>query len=1578
MGAKTARRLVILLVVTIVASVSIFFIQRYQVSRMDQSVLERAEQAAKAGDLENARQLYANHLEVVPTDDEARLQLADLLLEGEKDREHQTTAAVLLTEILTRSPYRAEVRRRRAKLFFEARQYENALGDVENLLKDTPDDGELCFMLARCQEERRLGNATPVVALYEKAIETLPKGDARLIEAYQRKAEILQQLNRPGEADEAIKKMVDIDPNDYRARLERGAYLARYGKGKQAAEVADGDFEFVLKQAPSDPMAYTKLSDMALEKKDFKAAHRALEAGLKVVPRSPELHLARAFVELRAGSSDAAVASLKQSLGEMPDQPNLHWWLSRLYAETGKTSELLREIEELNRLGFDPIFIQYLQAYYQVNSKQWSDARRSLDRLQPVLEKSNLLTREQKSDLQASVSKLLARCYPYLEDTGGHQQEEALVSALRDKPDDTTARRNLAMLWHRQGQLSKAIAEYRRLVNEDDAPSRTLLVGALIDQNSLLPADQRNWNQVEALLQPLEKSAPDVAETIILRAELFRAMGLDGRARQTLEQARRKSPKNEKLWIASVEMFTRQKNYREGRELLEQAQKAIGDSVDLRLARTRLLISQDPADLTKLLGQIAENSSAFSPDDRRRLLGTIATELTRRGDRDLAGKLWKELAALDPKSLQPHVRLIELALDANDKAGIDQALEQIRRIDGDDGTNARYWSTRSMIWQAEQLAGGAGKANDGGNRNQRLEALRLRNEARLKLGELATLRPSWPLVPLALGKLDELDAEQPDLDDSVKKSKQGDAGVHYRQTIELGMNSLNLLRRTTSLLLSAGRFDELRRLWSQLPDSRWQHDTAELVFREGNIDEALRLAQSAVDAKPNDFQERLWLATLLLRSDRPGRQGEAEAQFRGAAERAGSNPTPWLVLVEFLISTGQLEKAEGTMADARKALGDEAPLGLARCCEVLSRAYVPVDIAKAESWNKEASDWFKKAQGASENDPVAIRQHVDFLIGFNRLNEAAALLLPITERKHPLSKNPEDFAWANQTLAKIWSQARSPRTRAKALELAAPLEKEYEQRGPDRASMDPARLRTLASVYEAQQRPDYRKKAREIYESLLASGAATHADRFRLAVMYSRDGDWTKAQEQYRELIAQTEKSRDYEALPDRVRYLAQFFAEILERHRPEESQDLVEARELLDKLKAMTPDAPIVVGFEARLQKAEGQEDKARETLSAAANRPGASDEFSRTLALQAEAIGLPDLARTMLGQLVARSDNFTNRVLLAALLGRQGDFKGALDELEPLWKKPEQNEQTAAALLDIVEKGGTKVDKAQLKRAADRVQEALEKKPDSPSLLTILAGLRERQGDLADAEKSLRRLLALGDNPTSRLMLVRLLGRREQFKQALDELEVLWKQADRPEALTDYLQLILATAGTKLDRAQVDRMAGWVEQALKRKPDSSELLSALGVIRERQGAFAEAETLYRRDIEQGQASGLALNNLAWLTVLRNGKSDEALRLINQAIEQGGIQEAELLDTRGMVYLKSGDPRRAIEDLKKACAMSPQPPKYFHLAQAYLQANDKPAALQAMNQAGGLKPEELHPLEAPAYSHVLAALKSP
>ena len=181
-------------------------------------------------------------------------------------------------------------------------------------------------------------------------------------------------------------------------------------------------------------------------------------------------------------------------------------------------------------------------------------------------------------------------------------------------------------------------------------------------------------------------------------------------------------------------------------------------------------------------------------------------------------------------------------------------------------------------------------------------------------------------------------------------------------------------------------------------------------------------------------------------------------------------------------------------------------------------------------------------------------------------------------------------------------------------------------------------------------------------------------------------------------------------------------------------------------------------------------------------------------------------------------------------------------------------------------------------------------------------------------------------------------------------------------------------------LDAAQIDRVSDWVGRSLEQNPKSSLFMISLGNIRERQKRYDEAEALYRKAITQSGADVIPLNNLAWLMTLKGDKGEKGsapLELINRAIALRG-PIPEFLDTRAVVYLSNGESKRAIEDLENAIAIDPSPTKYFHLAQAYLQASNTEAAKQSLAKARtkGLVTGTLHPLELSTYQQVLAALE--
>jgi len=1460
MGAKTARRLVILVVTILVVSLSIFLIQRSQVSRMNRSVLDRAAQAEKDGKFEDAQRLYGEHLEIAPDDQDAQLKFADVLLKGVKNVNHQNLAAQIYDQLLTRSPGHADIRRRLAKLNFEMGHYREARLHLDILLKRAPTDGELHFMLGRCLED--LGDASNTaraVASYEAAI---ANGALQRLEAYQRRASLLRSplLNRPKEAEQVIDEMVRSDPGNDRVYLERARYRNRFAKTPDDKKAVIDDLQRVLKQSPKEPEVYLELAQTMGNAQE---ARQVLEDGLKAVPDASSLHQALAMIEIRSGLIDKAIARLRESLELLPDDVSLHWMLANLLAEKGATdqgatAELRTQIDELRRLNWFPVLIEFLEAYQQANSNDWQKACQTLIRLQTALDSD--------PNLKSRLNKLLARCYEHLGDRD--RQSDAIRRWADTNPQDMQAQMGLAWNMVLRGELGQAIEKYRKLA--DQVPqARSQLVHLLIVRNQQQSLVQRDWTEVESLIKKTKDSGS--SEWVLLKTDLLLAQDKTTEAETLLAEERARSPQALELRIKSAEILKRQRKYSEAEALLDEANK-IGDTVNLRLARAQLLIAQGAADLPKTLGALAGNTSAFSPADRRRLLESLAEDMRRLNDLNLAKKLLLEVVELDRNDLEPRLRLLDLAFQAKDRDDIKSQLEQIKKIDGGDGPTGRYQEIRFDLWQAEQLT-----------TTEESEKKALCSRARLKITELSSRRPDWPQIPLALAMLDEQELAQPDLDVETRKSKLNEAANHYLRAIELGDRRLEIIRRATDRLYDAGRPADVTQLWNQLPtatlmgNSLQQQVTAEAV-RKGDYDRALELARKAVAANPGDFRERLWLVQVLLAGQRPDRLDEAEAELRGAINAVRANPDPdrWMILVQFLAQTNQMDKAEQAVRDAEVVLKDKSPIGLGRCCEALALAYKETGQAaqKTKIWYDAATQWYRAAQNAKPDDPAPNHQLVEYLLRSGQFENVVSQLESILDKNHPKDpKSTDEVTWARRTLAlTLLMNDNDYQQRRKALKVLEPVVKAVDgQEAADGTAGKPDDLRVLAKVYEAQGIKAYHEKARKILEELANAHAVVPEDRFLLAQIYNKDGKWTKAREQYRALLAETEYSQDLNVIGRRPEYLVQFVSDLLSQYESEhDQQELSDAEELIEKLKPLKSlrYGTSILALEARIYKVHNQIEKAVKLIQDAA-RPNLPDRTQLILTKLAEELGQFDLAEQLLRQLMARSERVQNHLALATFLSRRGRAKEAFDECERLWKGTTNPEELVQTILDVV-----------------------------------------------------------------------------------------------------------VSSGGKRDPSQLERAAGWIQKGLEQTPTSSILMIALAELRERQGHFQEAEALYRQDIDQGHDEVVALNNLAWLLALRNEKGNGALDLINRAIARRG-PIAELLDTRGVVCMKMGDSQHAIEDLERATNLDPTGPKYFHLAQAYLQAGDKTAAAQnlAKTQAKGLEPDLLHPLERTAYQQVLTEL---
>jgi len=266
---------------------------------------------------------------------------------------------------------------------------------------------------------------------------------------------------------------------------------------------------------------------------------------------------------------------------------------------------------------------------------------------------------------------------------------------------------------------------------------------------------------------------------------------------------------------------------------------------------------------------------------------------------------------------------------------------------------------------------------------------------------------------------------------------------------------------------------------------------------------------------------------------------------------------------------------------------------------------------------------------------------------------------------------------------------------------------------------------------------------------------------------------------------------------------------------------------------------------------------------------------------------------------------------------------------------------------------------------KVATLIRNYVERYPDQVGVAALLLN---RFGLPKNAEQAYRANVARNpDEPGRTLALIEYLARQDRPQEALDLCEkAMSKWSPEPVTLAS-LAIYKARSATEPQRRKVEN---WVREAVHQKPDDVVVNTKLAVLRTLQGNYTEAEAIYRRLLEANWDNVEALNNLAWQLALRDKNCEEALKLVDRAIDIAG-PNSTLLDTRAVVLMQLGQGDKAREVLEEAVSSDPDRPiYYFHLARALKMTNSPSEALEALERSKvlGQTEESVEPLERGAY----------
>ncbi|HEX3446679.1 MAG TPA: tetratricopeptide repeat protein [Isosphaeraceae bacterium] len=1355
MRVKTIKRLAILIAVLGLVSGTAVWGWNWQITRMAHAKALEAESAVKKGDFATAGRLYREHLALIPDDVEIQLAYADTLARGGSIAE-RAEALQVYGNVLRRSRYigRDDVRRKQMELKVKAGRLLDEGGaefDLKMLLSNdaNKNDGELWFWMGRCAEAGK--NDAAAATYYRSSIKADASPEIK-IDAYWRLATVLRsRLDKPREADQAIEKMVESHPSNYKVFLERGRYRRRFDLPDSAA-----DFQKALQLSGGEPAVYVEMAKAAIAegRQQNGAARQILEDGLKKWPSSAMLCRELAIRDLEIGRVDQAVETLERGLdtpaetrdtperglkisGEVVDKADLLWLLARVLARSGDTAKLRLRIEQLKGVGVQTTLVDFLTAHYYVNTKDFRKARQILV---PIDSKTGL-----PADIRAMVKDLLAICHSQLGEPG--KQQEFYRQALAANPQDSRAKQGLIDSMVKQGDIEGAIKEYNKNRTTLTPGERLHLAQLLIVRNRQRSKPQRDWSEAAALIDDASSSSPELTEPAMrLRAELCIAQEKPAEAKDILEKARSQFPKSVALWVAAADLMATQKQFDAASALLAQAKDQLGsDRVELQLERAKLAVAEGGPQVAAKLNALGQDIDAFPKEDRARILNALGLDLYQLQDFPAAGRFWSRMAEQEPNNLDLRLRLLDVACQTANIAEIDDNIKKIKEIEGNDGSIGRYCDINYLIWQAQ-------RAMDKDPR----EAQRLRTKARSDLNDLDARRPDWSHVPLTMAKIEQQELLQPGLRDDEIRANEENIIRSYLKAIDLGEHSSAVLRSTVQLLFKNKRGIEAIDLINRIPlESQLSADLTRLAnqFALANRDfkGAEDIARKAVAANPDDFMNQFWLVRVLLQS---GKQEDALTVLRNAVDRAPKEPDRWLTLVQFLLMTRQPDQAAKAINTAEANLPpDRAPLALAQYCELMVRFYGAANEQATTKWLANARSWYQKAQAAHPDDISIARRITEFYLGAKLVAEAESELDAILRRDAGASSD-QIRAWARRTKALILASSTDPRRVRSALAVLEPPGQAALSGDGQKALDDPDDLRVLAQVLSYQRTEQDRQRAIDILNSLVTKNTAKPDDRFLLAQLYEASGIWDKAREEYLALNAKTRSARDLETLNRRPQYLLHFAAKSLLRNRTARNeQALSDVQDVIDDLKQIQPDAIATLALQVDLYRARNQLDAAADLIRTTADRPDLAPSMLKQLAELAERIDKLDLAEQVHKKYADSSNSPLQKYPLVIFLAKNDRLEKALDICEPLWANPRDMESVAQICIDAISYS-SKYDRAQFERAAawlEKAREAAETQNwnSTSTVLSALASIRERQERFQDAEALYKHAIDKGHNP-------------------------------------------------------------------------------------------------------------------------------------------------------------------------------------------------------------------------------------
>ena len=597
------------------------------------------------GDIAGAETEFRKAQDLGAAPDEVVPQLAQALLLGKQFGKITTDYALLQ---LASAPAQASLKTTVAIAWLRQGQEDKFRASIDEALKAKADHVPALIELVRASAQR--GNIDEALAGLDK----IPRQSSGADEAHKLRGDLLLYGKRDMDAAMvAYRDALQVNPSYLEGQAAVVQLLLLQGKTEAAAEA----LQRLAKAAPGKPQTLYLQAMLAYAKNDLKAAQ---EHAQKLVSLTPEnfraLELA-GMTELRLGANVQAEALLAKALQLEAGLPMARRGLVTAYVRQGRLDKAMSALPvDVERNDRDPGMMALAGQVYMLHgdvdrAQRYFARASSLDPEDPAKRTSLAVSRLASGQGDAALGELQS----IAASDDGVVADMALINALlQERKVDQALKAIDALEKKRPADVMPVFLRGRALLLKRDA------VGARKAMERVLEIDPNYFPAVGvlAVLDNADKRPDD--------------------ARARLEAAIKRQPGNVQAHLALVEL--RQANGADKTELATLLRKVVEAAPSSPLPRLLLaehhLRHSEPKDALV----VAQQAVSALPDNVQ-LLDVLGRAQSANGEHNQAQASFNRMAALQPQSSLPFLRMASANLIAGDRDAASQNLRKALEIE---------------------------------------------------------------------------------------------------------------------------------------------------------------------------------------------------------------------------------------------------------------------------------------------------------------------------------------------------------------------------------------------------------------------------------------------------------------------------------------------------------------------------------------------------------------------------------------------------------------------------------------------------------------------------------------------------------------------------------------------------------------------------------------------------------------------------------------------------------------------------------------------------------------------------------